>query len=68
MNLVKGGYVVKDFGENPEYLLIGTGSEMHLAYGVAEKLFEQGYDKIIHYIIFEWRFLYDRSRCHYQMP
>ena len=42
MNLVKGGYVVKDFGENPEYLLIGTGSEMHLAYGVAEKLFEQG--------------------------
>ena len=42
MDLVKGGYVVKDFGENPEYLLIGTGSEMHLAYGVAEKLFEQG--------------------------
>lgn len=42
MDLVKGGYVVKDFGENPEYLLMGTGSEMHLAYGVAEKLFEQG--------------------------
>lgn len=40
--LFKGGYVVKDFGNNPEYLLIGTGSELHLAYGVAEKLFEQG--------------------------
>lgn len=37
-----GGYILKDFGENPEYLLIGTGSETHLAYGVAEKLFEQG--------------------------
>lgn len=42
MNLEKGGYIVKDFGENPEYLLMGTGSELHLAYGVAEKLFEQG--------------------------
>ena len=40
--LEKGGYILKDFGENPEYLLMGTGSETQLAYGVAEKLFEQG--------------------------
>ncbi|WP_282925524.1 transketolase [Helcococcus kunzii] len=42
MEVEKGGYIVKDFGENPEYLLMGTGSELHLAYGVAEKLFAQG--------------------------
>lgn len=40
--LEKGGYILKDFGKNPEYLLMGTGSETQLAYGVAEKLFEQG--------------------------
>lgn len=40
--LEKGGYILKDFGENPEYLLMGTGSETQLAYGVAEKLFERG--------------------------
>ena len=40
--LEMGAYILKDFGENPEYLLIGTGSETQLAYGVAEKLFEKG--------------------------
>ena len=41
-NLFKGGYILKDFGENPEIVLIGTGSEVQLAYEVAESLYEKG--------------------------
>lgn len=41
-NLYKGAYVLKDFGDNPEIILMGSGSEVQLAYGVAEKLFEHG--------------------------
>ncbi len=40
--LTKGAYVLKDFGENPEYLLMATGSEVQLAYEVAERLHEEG--------------------------
>lgn len=41
-NLDKGGYIIRDFGNNPQYLLIGTGSELQLAYEVAKKLYENG--------------------------
>lgn len=40
--LDKGGYIIRDFGNNPQYLLMGTGSELHLAYEVAKKLYENG--------------------------
>ncbi|MBK1637369.1 transketolase, partial [Rhodovulum adriaticum] len=41
-DLFKGAYVVKDFGENPEYAFLATGSELHLAYQAAEKLSQEG--------------------------
>ncbi|MFM1534146.1 transketolase [Helcococcus ovis] len=42
INLFKGAYILKDFGDNPEVILMASGSELQLAYKVAEKLFEQG--------------------------
>lgn len=41
-NLFKGGYILKDFGEKPEVVLIATGSEVQLAYEVANSLHEKG--------------------------
>ena len=40
--LSKGAYVLKDFGENPQLILMATGSEVSLIYGAAEKLFAEG--------------------------
>jgi transketolase len=40
--LSKGAYVLKDFGDNPQLILIATGSEVSLIYGAAEKLFAEG--------------------------
>lgn len=40
--LSKGAYVLKDFGENPQLILMASGSEVGLIYGAAEKLFAEG--------------------------
>ena len=40
--LGKGAYVLKDFGENPQLILIASGSEVGLIYSAAEKLFAEG--------------------------
>lgn len=40
--LSKGAYVLKDFGENAQLILIATGSEVSLIYSAAEKLFAEG--------------------------
>ena len=40
--LSKGAYVLKDFGESPQLILIASGSEVSLIYGAAEKLFAEG--------------------------
>ena len=40
--VLKGAYVVKDFGDKPELILIATGSEVKLAMDAAEKLYEEG--------------------------
>ena len=40
--LSKGAYVLKDFGEDPQLILLGTGSEVSLVYGAGEKLFTEG--------------------------
>jgi transketolase len=40
--LSKGAYVLKDFGENPQLILIASGSEVSLIYGAAEQLFAEG--------------------------
>ncbi|MCF6289560.1 MAG: transketolase [Desulfobacterales bacterium] len=41
--LARGAYVLKDFGGNrPEVILIGTGSEVHIALAAAEILAAQG--------------------------
>jgi transketolase len=40
--LEKGAYVLKDFGENPQLLLMATGSEVSLIYEAAQKLFAEG--------------------------
>ncbi|MBT3318364.1 MAG: transketolase [Clostridia bacterium] len=39
---LKGAYVLKDFGDNPQILFIGTGSEVELCMNAAEKLYEEG--------------------------
>ncbi len=40
--LSRGAYVLKDFGENPQLILIASGSEVSLIYSAAEKLFAEG--------------------------
>ena len=40
--LSKGAYVLKDFGDNPQLILMASGSEVSLIYGAAEKLFVEG--------------------------
>ncbi len=40
--LARGGYVLKDFGDTPEIILMATGSEVHLALSAAETLHGQG--------------------------
>jgi transketolase len=42
--LRRGGYVLRDAaeGRDPQVILIGTGSELQLAFGAAEKLEKQG--------------------------
>ena len=40
--LSKGAYVLKDFGEDPQLILMASGSEVSLIYGAAEKLFAEG--------------------------
>jgi len=40
--LEKGAYVLRDFGENPQLVLMATGSEVGLIYEAAQKLFAEG--------------------------
>lgn len=40
--LEKGAYVLKDFGDKPELIMMSSGSEVKLAYDVAEKLHQDG--------------------------
>ena len=40
--LSKGAYVLKDFGENPQLILIASGSEVSLIYAAGEKLSAEG--------------------------
>jgi transketolase len=40
--LEKGAYVLKDFGENPQLILMATGSEVSLIYEAAQELSAQG--------------------------
>ena len=39
---LKGAYVLKDFGANPQVILIGTGSEVEVCMAAAEKLSGEG--------------------------
>ena len=41
-NIARGAYVLKDFADNPELILIATGSEVELAMQAAERLSIQG--------------------------
>jgi transketolase len=40
--LEKGAYVLKDFGDNLQLILMATGSEVSLVYEAAQKLFAEG--------------------------
>ena len=40
--LEKGAYVLKDFGDNPQLILMATGSEVSLIYEAAQKLSAEG--------------------------
>ncbi len=41
-HLEKGAYVLKDFGDKPEVILMASGSEVSLILAAAEKLYEEG--------------------------
>lgn len=41
-NITRGGYVLKDFADAPELILIATGSEVELAMQAAQKLSDAG--------------------------
>lgn len=41
-NISRGGYILRDFGENPKIIFIATGSEVALAMQTAEQLQKQG--------------------------
>ena len=38
---LRGGYILKDGGANPDVILIATGSEVELAMNAAEELLEK---------------------------
>lgn len=38
----KGAYIIKEFGDNPEVILMASGSELGLIYEAGEKLLEEG--------------------------
>lgn len=38
----KGAYILKEFGENPEIILMASGSELGLIYEAGEKLLDEG--------------------------
>jgi transketolase len=40
--LSKGAYVLKDFGDEPQLILVASGSEVSLIYSAAVKLFTEG--------------------------
>lgn len=41
--LIKGGYVLKDFGEELDLIIMASGSEVRLAYNAAKVLHEKGH-------------------------
>jgi transketolase len=42
VKLSRGAYVMKDFGENPQLILMASGSEVNLIYSAAQRLFAEG--------------------------
>lgn len=42
VKLAQGAYVLKDFGENPQLILMASGSEVQLIYSAAQRLFAEG--------------------------
>ncbi len=43
----KGAYILKEFGENPEVILMASGSELGLIYEAGEKLLDEGISSTI---------------------
>ncbi|VFP87914.1 Transketolase 2 [Buchnera aphidicola (Cinara piceae)] len=41
-NIFKGGYILREYGHNINYIIIATGSEVSLAVNVAKKLYKIG--------------------------
>jgi transketolase len=42
VKLSHGAYVLKDFGDNPQLILMASGSEVNLIYSAAQRLFAEG--------------------------
>jgi transketolase len=42
VKLSQGAYVLKDFGDNPQLILMASGSEVSLIYTAAQRLFAEG--------------------------
>lgn len=53
--VARGGYVLKDFGENPQVLLLATGSEVSLALQAGEALAAEGVAaRVVNLPCLEW--------------
>ncbi|BBI01092.1 transketolase [Buchnera aphidicola (Nipponaphis monzeni)] len=42
-NILKGGYILKDFGKFPQIILIATGSELNITLQAAQEINKKGY-------------------------
>ena len=63
-NISKGGYVLKDCAGTPDLILIGTGSEVALAYHAAEQLEAQG--KKVRVVSMPSTDVFDRQSAEYK--
>lgn len=63
-NIKRGGYILIDSIDEPEYILIATGSEVALAVSVAEKLNQQG--KQIRVVSMPSQDVFDKQEIEYK--
>ncbi len=61
---LKGAYVLKDFGNDPQMLFIGTGSEVELCMNAAQKLFEEGISSRV--VSMPCMEVFEAQSCEYQ--
>lgn len=68
-NVARGGYVLKDFGDNPQVILMATGSEVALALQAGEALKAEGIvARVVSFPCVEWFEAQDASYREQVLP